>query len=96
MWERTESAILKEKERSLPMIFDRLENLNQYTGLFEHLDTAIDYIESHDLSLLPPGRTNIDGENVYVNVFELEPKPVSYTHLTALAVSVPMSLVMHR
>lgn len=56
------------------MIFDRLENLNQYTGLFEHLDTAIDYIESHDLSLLPPGRTNIDGENVYVNVFELEPR----------------------
>ena len=57
------------------MLFDRLENLNQYTGLFEHLDTAIEYIEQHDLSALPLGRTDIDGENVYVNVFEQQTKP---------------------
>ena len=45
------------------MIFDRLENLNQYTGLFEHLDTAIEYIETHDLAELALGRTDIDGDN---------------------------------
>lgn len=57
------------------MIYDTLENLNQYTGLFANLDTAIAYIEQHDLDALPLGRTEIDGEKVFVNVMEAEPTP---------------------
>lgn len=52
------------------MLYDRLENLEQYTGLFDNLDTAIAYIAAHDLDELPPGRTDIDGDKVYVKVTE--------------------------
>ena len=57
------------------MLYDTLENLNQYTGMFANLDTAIEYLENHDLSALPLGRTDIDGDNVYVNVMEADPTP---------------------
>ncbi|MEG0395851.1 MAG: YhcH/YjgK/YiaL family protein [Oscillospiraceae bacterium] len=57
------------------MIYDTLENLNQYTGLYENLDKAIDFIEKTNLTSLPLGKTVIDGDNVFVNVMEAEPKP---------------------
>ncbi len=57
------------------MIYDILENLEQYTGLFEHLDTAIDYLSQTDLEALPPGRTAIDGDNVYLTVSECDARP---------------------
>ncbi len=57
------------------MLYDTLENLNQYRGMFENLDKAIDFIENTDLTQLPNGRTEIDGENVYVTVQELETLP---------------------
>ncbi len=57
------------------MLYDTLENLNQYLGLFDTLDTAIDFIENTDLDTLPLGRTEIDGERVFVNVMEVEPTP---------------------
>ena len=55
------------------MLYDTLENLNQYTGLFPNLDKAIDFIEDNDVSALPLGRTEIDGDDVYVTVMEAEP-----------------------
>lgn len=57
------------------MIYDSLENIAQYTGLFTHLDTAIEFIEKTDMTTLPLGRTTIDGDNVYVNVMEADPQP---------------------
>lgn len=54
------------------MIYDLTDNLEQYTGLFENLDTAIDYLVNTDLSALPLGRTDIDGSSVYLTVSELE------------------------
>ncbi len=56
------------------MIYDTLDNLNQYTGLFENLDTAINFIENTDLSTLPLGKTQIDGDNVFVSIFDVETK----------------------
>ncbi len=56
------------------MIYDTLENLNQYTGVFEHLDTAIEFIEKTNMATLPLGKTVVDGENVFVNVMEVEPQ----------------------
>jgi len=52
------------------MIFDKIENLKKYKGLYEHLDAAVSYIENTDLSKLTTGKTVIDGENLYVNVVE--------------------------
>lgn len=57
------------------MLYDTLENLNQYTGMFPNLDMAIDFIENTDIAALPLGRTEIDGDNVFVNVMEAEPTP---------------------
>ena len=57
------------------MLYDSLENLNKYTGMFANLDTAIEFIEKTNLSTLPLGKTVIDGDNVFVNVMEVEPQP---------------------
>ena len=63
------------------MICDALENLNRYRGLHKHLETAIDYLTAyyvaHDLSALPLGRTEVDGENVFINVMEAGLNPDS-------------------
>lgn len=49
------------------MIFDKIENIKIYKGIYEHLDEAIEYIENHDLSTLEMGKTVID-DNLYVNI----------------------------
>ena len=38
------------------MICDSLEHLDRYRGLHPNLDTAIDYLQTHDLAALPDGR----------------------------------------
>ena len=57
------------------MICDTLEHLNRYRGFHENLDTAIDYLTAycvgHTLADLPLGRTEVDGENVFINVMGL-------------------------
>ena len=63
------------------MICDALEHLDRYCGLHRNLDTAIDYLTAyhvaHDLSDLPLGRTEVDGENVFINVMEADLSPDS-------------------
>ena len=63
------------------MICDALEHLNRYRGLHRNLDTAIDYLTAyhvaHDLYDLPLGRTEVDGENVFINVMEADLRPDS-------------------
>ena len=58
-----------------------LEHLNRYRGLHRNLDTAIDYLTAyhvaHDLYDLPLGRTEVDGENVFINVMEADLSPDS-------------------
>ena len=60
------------------MICDALEHLNRYRGLHRNLDTAIDYLTAYhvarDLYDLPLGRTEVDGENVFINVGRFEPR----------------------
>ena len=57
------------------MIYDVLDNLEQYTGLFPHLDTALTWLAENDLEALPMGRTDIDGDDVYITVQEPEVRP---------------------
>lgn len=52
------------------MIYDTLANMAHYKGIHPNLDTAIDYLTSHDLAALPNGRNEVDGDNVFVNVME--------------------------
>ena len=50
------------------MIYDKLENLHLYRGLYENLDKAIDYLETHDLSVLENGKNIVDGDYIFINV----------------------------
>ncbi len=54
------------------MIYDRMENLDEYTGLFKPLDTAIAWMKTHNLNELPMGKTVIDGDKVFVTVMECD------------------------
>ena len=54
------------------MIFDRLENLSRYRGLYRGLDTVICWLEQNDPAGLPLGRTELDGDRVFVNVMEAD------------------------
>lgn len=47
------------------MIFDQLENLVRYRGIHKNIDTAIDYLLSHDVSNLNSGRYEVDGDRVF-------------------------------
>lgn len=58
------------------MIFDKIENLKLYKGMNQNLDTAIDFILSHDLDKLPLGRTEIDSDQVYINVMDAKAFPI--------------------
>lgn len=57
------------------MIVDLLSHLERYLGLHPNLDTAIRYIRDTDLSTLPLGRNNIDGDQVFVNVLRVDSAP---------------------
>ncbi len=54
------------------MIFDTLDHLKRYYGLHKNFDTVIDFILSHDLSVLPDGKTVIDGEEAFVNAMDAD------------------------
>ena len=58
------------------MIYDKLNNLGLYKGMNPNLDTAIDFITTHDLNELPLGKTVVDGTNVYINVMDAKASPV--------------------
>ena len=63
------------------MICDTLGHLRRYKGLDHNLDTAIDYLLAHDVSSLPLGRTDVDGDEVFINVMDASLKPLEGSHL---------------
>lgn len=52
------------------MIYDLLENIGNYRGMNGNLDKAIDYLTATDLNTLPLGKTEIDGNRVFLQVME--------------------------
>lgn len=57
------------------MIFDKIENAGRYIGLNPNLDTALRFLADTDLAALPEGRTEIDGDKVFVNVMGAQTDP---------------------
>jgi YhcH/YjgK/YiaL family protein len=57
------------------MIYDTIQNAALYKGMHPNLDTAIDFLLTHDLEALPLGRTEIDGDNVFLNKMEAQTLP---------------------
>lgn len=58
------------------MIIGKLEDLYRYKGIAKNIDTAIDYIQTHDLLALPKGKTVVDGDNVFINRDTYVAKPL--------------------
>lgn len=61
--------------KEFSMIYATFDNLHRYLGISANLDTAIRFITTQDLTLLHNGRNEIDGDNVFVNVFEFDTIP---------------------
>lgn len=57
------------------MIYAELGSIGRYYGLGKYLDQAVGYLCSHPLEGLAPGHYEIDGDFVYLNVFEYETIP---------------------
>lgn len=48
------------------MIIDSLSQIGRYRGLSSRLDAAIAFLQTADLDALPTGRTDIDGNFLYL------------------------------
>ena len=56
------------------MIYDTLNNLPNYLGMSDNLDTVIEYIMARDINTLPMGRTRIDDGKAVVTVSHTTPQ----------------------
>lgn len=50
------------------MIFDSVDNLYKYKGIYHNLDIAIDYVLSNNILQMDVGRYDISGNDIYMNV----------------------------
>lgn len=63
------------------MILDSLKNKEQYAALHPRFKQVFDYIDNNDVAALECGRHDIDGDNIFVNVQELDLKARSEARL---------------
>ena len=59
------------------MIIDRLENSHLYSALHMRIKTAFDCLQKTDFSVLPAGKYEIDGLNLYAMLQQYDTKPKS-------------------
>lgn len=59
------------------MILDTLQNCELYYSLSPRMHQAFEWLERTDVSKLEVGRHNIDSDNLFVNVSELDLRPRS-------------------
>lgn len=58
------------------MIFDKIEHASDYKGISKNLDTALTYLKHINVNNLKPGKNEIDGNEVFVMLFEYETKDI--------------------
>ena len=56
------------------MILDTLDNLSKYASLSPLFPKAIEFITNSDLASLPLGRNEIQGDEIFANVMEAQPR----------------------
>ena len=56
------------------MIFSSIKNLSENDFGQKYMAYAAEFLSTHNLDELPLGKTEIDGDNVFVNVMEFEPQ----------------------
>lgn len=58
------------------MILDSVKNSERYLSLNPRFEKVFEFLKQHDAWTLPLGRNEIDGDELFVNVSELDLKPV--------------------
>ena len=56
------------------MIHDTLDHIFRYEGMHEGVLQGLKFLRDTDFSVLPDGRVDIDGENVFANIMTVETK----------------------
>ncbi len=59
---------------SFIMIFDRVENLSRYSSLFSGADKVVKFLAEAAARTPAPGKYELDGKQLFVNVQEYAPK----------------------
>ena len=77
------------------MILDTLDNLHKYASLNPLFPKAIEFLTTTDLATLPLGRNEIQGDEIFANVMEAQPRtkeeiPVE-VHRQYIDIQVPIS-----
>lgn len=77
------------------MILDSLDNLHKYVALNPRIQTVVDFIKANDLAVVPAGKVQIDGDDVFGNFQTLKGKTKEEakleTHNVMLDIQVPIS-----
>lgn len=63
------------------MILDSIKNAERYYALLPRLRRVFDYLATTDIEALEIGRHDIEGDSLFVNVSELELRPIEAAHL---------------
>ena len=58
------------------MIYDRLNNCEQYYALGEKFKKAFEFLKNTDLNSIEDGSYEIDGKEIYANIQSLKTKPI--------------------
>lgn len=77
------------------MILDTLDNLKMYIGLNPLFPKVVEFIQLHDLSSMPLGKTAIIGDELYLTIADAQPKSqeeaVVETHRQMIDIQIPLS-----
>ena len=58
------------------MVLDKIQNINIYQGISQGLDKALAYIKNTDFNELPIGKHEIEGDDIFVILKDLQTKQV--------------------
>lgn len=61
------------------MIYDTLENLEQYQGVSSRLAQGLKYLRDTDFSQVEDGEYQLDGQNLFVRISHYETKAINLT-----------------
>lgn len=78
------------------MILDSIDRLSCYDGISPLMDKVLDYLKQTELSSLKPGRIDLQGEDLFVNVNLQDPKtrdaaPIE-AHRDYIDIQIPISI----
>ena len=77
------------------MILDTLDNLEIYASLNPLFGKAIEYLKNTDLNALEVGKVKLQGDDLIVNISEVEPKEKEdaklETHIKYIDIQIPLS-----